>query len=160
MQNNNNFQIAKELDAISIKINDLDKSNVSGSINEIHTFHREIEQIARQYEITTLLAIVDWVDLSTELNDENLEQIDTLLTTDAYSNWIDVIVSLLKDYNDNLRPIIHQSLTTPKWVVKPSTILLSLKALLFTPYLYPLNTAFPTGLTPCFIGPKAAIGLT
>ena len=122
--NKNNKMIADELDDISMKINQLDKHKVSDTIAKIHDIHREIEQVARKYDLTTLLAIVDWVDLSTEINDENANQIETLLTEEAYSNWIDVFVSLLRDYNDNLRPVVHQSLTAPKWVVKPSTILL------------------------------------
>ena len=123
-QHNKNKIIADELEAISQKIISLDKENVTDSISEIHDFHKEIEEIARNHDLTTLLAVVDWVDLSTELDDDNSTKIENLLATDAYSNWLNVVIDLLKDYNDNLRPVIHQSLTSPEWIVKPSTILL------------------------------------
>jgi len=130
MQNNNN--IADQLDTISKQIRDLDSTDISVSATQIQTAYLEIEKVAREYELTTLLALVHWVNLNTELEKENTDQVTGLIKTNSYSNWIDVLVNILNSYNDNLRPALHHSLTSPEWIVKPSTILLKDVALWVT----------------------------
>ena len=122
--NNNNASVANELEDIALSIASEDKSNTRLAIENIQAAHNDIEIISQLNELKVLRAISHWVSLNTELDDENEDQIAQLLEQDCFSNWIDVLASIMKKSDLSLLPILYESLTAPNWLTPPSAMLL------------------------------------
>jgi hypothetical protein len=105
-------------------ISGLDKTDVNRAIIVIQQAHHDIEGIAQENDIPILRAIIHWMSLNTEIDVHNQQQIQSLLESDSYSNWIDVLSNLLDRNDFKLLPLLHQSLTSPDWIVRPSALLL------------------------------------
>ncbi|MGK0269802.1 MAG: chemotaxis protein histidine kinase CheA/ActR/RegA family two-component response regulator [Cocleimonas sp.] len=123
--NNKNESIANQLEIISQQIINEDKQNLNQALTTIQKAHNDIEEIALENEIPILRAIIHWMELNIELNDENEQQINSLLEDKCYSNWIEILSSILHKHDSKLLPSIHHSLTSPNWIIRPSAPLLT-----------------------------------
>ena len=121
---NNNPLIADGLEDIALMFSMLEKGNLKQALTTIESGLASIDEIAQETDATVLRALTHWMSLNTELNEDNQDQINELLASDSYSNWIDVLASVLRAHDQSLLPILHQSLTIPNWPVKASAPLL------------------------------------
>ena len=121
---NNNASIAFQLKEIASELSTLDSSNLSQSIAKIEAELLRIDVIANENSITALRAVTHWMTLNTEITSDNEDRIQILLEENSYVTWIEVIASLLEVYDQSLLPILHQSLTNPNWLIKPSAPIL------------------------------------
>ena len=121
---NRNALIADGLEEIALMFSMLEKGNLKQALATIESGLTRIEEIAQETDASVLRALTHWMSLNIELDDENKEQISDLLKEDCYSNWIDVLASLLREHNTELLPVLHQSLALPDWPVKSSAPLL------------------------------------
>ena len=121
---NRNALIADGLEEIALMFSMLEKGNIKQALATIESGLVRIEEIAQETEASVLRALTHWMSLNIELDDDNKEQVSELLKDDCFSNWIDVLASLLREHNTELLPVLHQSLTLPDWPVKASAPLL------------------------------------
>ena len=121
---NRNALIADRLEEIALMFSMLEKGNLKQALTTIESGLARIEEIAQETEASVLRALTHWMSLNIELDEESKEQVSELLKEDCYSNWIDVLASLLREHNTELLPILHQSLTLPDWPVNASAPLL------------------------------------
>ncbi len=124
MHNNNNNAIADELDEIASVLSRID---VEDSIESVANASNEIaylDTVAQKAEVPELRALSHWMMLNIELDSENQEQINTLFREGSYYNWMNILSSLLRQYDQSLLPQIYKALTDPNWLVKPSAPLL------------------------------------
>ena len=112
---NNNPLIADGLEDIALMFSMLEKGNLKQALTTIESGLASIDEIAQETDATVLRALTHWMSLNTELNEDNQDQINELLASDSYSNWIDVLASVLRAHDQSLLPILHQSLTIPNW---------------------------------------------
>jgi len=124
MKNNKNSAIAIKLEIVLQSISEIDKTNTDQAIASIRQAHTDIEQIAQEHDVPMLRAVIHWMTLNTEIYDDNHQQVSTLLENDHYSNWIEVLAVLLNKNDFTLLPTLHQSLTSPDWIIRPSALLL------------------------------------
>ncbi len=124
MHNNNNASIANKLEIVFHNISVLDEMNINEAIALIQKAHNVVEVISQENEAPILRAIVHWMALNTEINNDNQQQIETLVENHSYYNWIDILANLLNKSDFTLLPTLHESLTSPNWIVRPSALLL------------------------------------
>lgn len=120
----NNPVIAQELEDSSLVLSVLEKGNLDSTLTTINGELSRIDSIAQDYGAPSLRALVHWMTLNTEYDESTKSKIRTLLNEDAFTKWIDILCSLLRDYDQSNLPVLHQSLTSPDWIIKPSAPLL------------------------------------
>ena len=122
---NNNNVIANELNTIIKSLaDDTDSKNISVSLEVIGQKISHLETFSQEMGIPELRALTHWMMLNIELDNNNEEQISSLLEDGSYYNWMEVLSMLLQSYDQSLLPIIYKKLTEPNWLVKPSAPLL------------------------------------
>lgn len=124
MQHNNNNVIANELNNIILSLADTDSENISDSLEVIDNKISHLEQLSQEMNIPELRALTHWMMLNIELDNDNKEQVTTLLENGSYYKWMEILSMLLQSYDQSLLPIIYKALTEPNWLVKPSAPLL------------------------------------
>lgn len=129
---NNNTSIANDLKIVFQNISTVDKTDTYRAIATVQQAHNDIESISQEHKVPMLQNIVDWMSLNTEINSDSYQDVKGLLNNDSYAGWIGVIAKLLLKNDFTLLPSLHQSLTSPAWVVRPSTLLLKSIALWLT----------------------------
>ncbi|WP_299875124.1 Hpt domain-containing protein [uncultured Cocleimonas sp.] len=119
-----NSLIADELEDIALVFSMLEKNNLIQALQTIDKGLARIDNISLEQNANALRAISHWMGLNLELNDETQAQITTLIAEDSFTSWIDILASVLRNYDPVLLPQLHQSLTSPQWPIKPSAPLL------------------------------------
>ncbi len=121
---NKNIIIADVLEDIALMFSMLEKGNLNQSLATIERGLSRIDEIAQETKTPVLRALTHWMNLNTEPHEDNKDKINSLLKSDSFTNWVNVLSSLLRENNQSLLAVLHQSLTTPDWPVKPSAPLL------------------------------------
>lgn len=119
-----NNSIADELEDIALVFSMLEKNNLGQSLTTIEGGLNRIDDISQETDATALRALGHWMALNLELNEDTENQIKALLQNNSFSEWVDVLAALLREYDQSLLPQLHQSLATPDWPIKPSAPLL------------------------------------
>jgi len=122
--NNNNNAIANELNNIITSLADIEADGISESLEVVESKISSLEHLSQELNIPEFRALTHWMMLNTELENNNEAQITTLIEDGSYYNWMDVLSTLLQNYDQALLPIIYKTLTEPNWIVKPSAPLL------------------------------------
>jgi len=126
MQYNNNQSIADKLQTMSQNIIEASEdNNINQAIETIQKEYKQIDLLAQEFDVPILRTIAHWMELNLEINSDNNEKITALLEQKSYSNWLDVLISLIRKHDTQLYPKIHHNLTSPNWIVKPSIPLLT-----------------------------------
>ncbi len=122
MHNNNN--IANELKEIALCLSNIDTKNTDTAIKDSSNEIDYLDTIAQEVDAPELRALSHWMMLNLELTPENEGQILILLEEGSYFNWMNILSSMLRQYDQSLLPEIYKALTAPNWLVKPSAPLL------------------------------------
>ncbi|KAG1694940.1 hypothetical protein GQR58_006868 [Nymphon striatum] len=122
--NESNRLIADELEEVALIFSMLEKNNLIQALQTIDKELTRIDTLSQEHDATALRAISHWMGLNLELTDETKAQIETLLQDGSFSNWVDILASVLRKHDPVLLPQLHQSFTTPQWPIKPSAPLL------------------------------------
>ncbi len=122
MHNNNN--IAKELEEIALCLSNIDTKNTDTAIQDSSNEIDYLDTIAQEVDAPELRALSNWMMLNLKLTPENKDQVLILLEEGSYFNWMNLLSSMLRQYDPSLLPEIYKALTAPNWLVKPSAPLL------------------------------------
>ncbi|MEE9326575.1 MAG: Hpt domain-containing protein [Cocleimonas sp.] len=122
--NKNNLPIAIELGYSALQLTKIDTENTKSSLDTIRNVLSKIEKIADEKNATSLLALTHWMSLNTEHTVENEARFQQLLQEKSFVNWLIVIAQLLRDYDTDLLPNLHNYLTKPDWPISPSPLLM------------------------------------
>lgn len=120
----NNTSIANKLGNLYQEISVIEKQNTVSAITDIQKSLYKIDDIAQENQAPILRAIIHWMSLNTELDENNHSEIEELISNDSYSNWIDVLSTLLFNNDFDQLPVLHQCLTSQNWIIRPSPLLL------------------------------------
>lgn len=121
---NNNIAIAEALESITSSLSKLDVQDSSGSIAKIEGEIAHLDIISQETNAPELRALAHWTMLNIEQEPTSNDLISALLENGSYYHWMEILSSLLREYDQSLLPKIYKALTEPKWVVKPSAPLL------------------------------------
>lgn len=125
---NDNSKVAliNTLDNIALNLANLDLSadynNILGVTIKIL---KHIEHLAQKLEIPSLRALTHWMLLNTEETDSNSEIIKELCISGSYHRWIEILSLALQNPDKLLLDELQNSLSQPRWSIKPSKILLN-----------------------------------
>jgi len=127
MKKNNNLALAEVLDTITLELCTLDLSSAEIGLPIAKKTLKHIDHIAKEMEIPSLRALTHWMLLNTEEDANNSENTSTdikeLCASGSYFNWIEILSALLQTEDQSLVQELQQSLTSPNWPIKPSSIL-------------------------------------
>ncbi len=122
--NKNNLPIAIELGYSALQLTKINTDNTKSSLDNIKNVLSKIEKVADEKDATSLRALTHWMTLNTEYDEANEDRFQTLLHEKSFVNWLIVIAQLLRDYDNDLLPKLHDYLTKPDWPLSPSPLLM------------------------------------
>jgi len=122
--NENNLSIAIELGYSALQLTKLETDNTQETLNTIENVLSRIDLLAKEKDAASLRALSHWMTLNTEYSEKNKEKYQALLQNNSYTNWLITLAQLLRDFDQALLPVLHDSLTKPDWPISPSTPLL------------------------------------
>lgn len=123
--NNNNFELADVLDDIALSLSIMDFTSPKETLLTADKTLRDVDQLAKKMEIPSLRALCHWMLLNTEQCDKNEAAIQELSLSGSYFNWIEILSAQLRSDDQSLLQDLYDSLNSPKWFIKPSSILLN-----------------------------------
>jgi len=118
--NKNNLTLAYELDDVLLNLSSLCLEEPKEAVINIKSQLRRVDTISQELETPELRAVSHWMLVNLEYDESNKEQFIELLHSNGFSNWVSILASILREYNQSLLPELYNTLVNPNWLIKPS----------------------------------------
>ncbi len=122
--NNNNIEIADHLNRIASNLSNVETSYSKEVIYTVETEILSLDKVSQKLDILEIRALAHWMLLNIEATPKTESQINILLAEGSYYKWMNILASLISQYDQTQLPVIYKALTEPNWIVKPSAPLL------------------------------------